>query len=97
MAHILCKGQTAPAMLYTIVEVLPGVRLALLPGEDVTEIAERLAWFFDETERRPNMADEPTPDEAAELDKWAERDPNFTRWMAYNVQPDYMRDGYIGD
>jgi hypothetical protein len=80
--HILCKGQTAPAMLYTIVEVMPGVRLALLPGQDVAEVAQRLAWFFGE---------------AAQLDEWANGDPHLARWTAYNVQPDYMRDGYIGD
>jgi hypothetical protein len=69
-------------MLYTIVEVMPGVRLALLPGQDVAEVAQRLAWFFGE---------------AAQLDEWANGDPHLARWTAYNVQPDYMRDGYIGD
>jgi hypothetical protein len=93
--YMLCTGHTSP--LYTIVEVLPGVRLAMLPGEDVAEVAQRLAWFFDETERRPGMDDEPTCDEAAQLDEWAEGDPHLARWLAYDVQPAERRDGYIGD
>jgi hypothetical protein len=31
------------------------------------------------------------------LDEWAEADPHLARWLAYDVQPDYMRDGYIGE
>jgi len=95
MIHMLCTGHTS--LLYTIVEVLPGVRLALLAGEDVAEIAQRLSWFFDETERRPGMDDEPSPDEAAELDAWAAGDPHLARWLAYDVQPAERRDDFVGD
>lgn len=95
--HMICTGHTSPDSLYTIVEVLPGVRLAMLPGEDVAEVAQRLAWFFDEVERRPGMADAPTPDEAAQLDAWANGDPHLARWMSYNVQPADCRDDWVGD
>lgn len=95
--HMIYTDHTSPDSLYTIVEVLPGVRLAMLPGEDVAEVAQRLAWFFDEIERRPNMADEPTGDEAAQLDAWAERDPHLVRWRAYNVQPADCRDDWVGE
>jgi hypothetical protein len=93
--HMLAVDKSTPA--YSIIEVLPGLCLIVLRTESAADVAAKWAAFLDETERRPNMADEPTPDEAAMLDEWANGDPHLARWTAYNVQPDYMRDGYIGD
>lgn len=65
MMTLVAAGRTqAP---YTIVEVLPGLRLALLPGEDLAQVAALWTAHLDETERRPGMADALTDEEAAAL------------------------------
>jgi hypothetical protein len=30
------------------------------------------------------------------LDEWAESDPHFALWLAYDVQPAYMREDWVG-
>lgn len=50
-----------------LVEVLPGLELALFSCEDADEIGSQLEAFFDEVERRPGMGDELTSDEAERL------------------------------
>ena len=53
--------------ILVLVEVLPGVELALFLWEDADKIASQLEAFFDEVERRPGMADELTDSEAVGL------------------------------
>lgn len=71
---------------YTIIEILPGLRLALLPGEDVQQVAAMWAAHLDETERRPAMADHEPPEWFSQPDevyrRWDHEDRplDIARW-----------------
>jgi len=55
------------------VEVLPGVRLLMLPGESLEVVVESLRNHFAETD---SMFDCGWPLDAGELDEFLEKDPN---------------------
>lgn len=81
---LIATGRTqAP---YTIIEILPGLRLALLPGEDVQQVAAMWAAHLDETERRPEMADHEAPEWFSQPDEvyaaWDQEDRplDIERW-----------------
>lgn len=75
---------------YTIIEILPGLRLALLPGEDIHQVVAGLLAHFDEVERRPAMAEHEPPEWFSQPDDEALAEavrkvdaagPYTTRWQ----------------
>lgn len=64
------------------VEVLPGLELALLPGEDQTTIAAELEALFGEIEHMPWLGEEPSDEEidAMFLDYDPVSDPTYVDW-----------------